>query len=360
MRPQPRSTRGEVHLWSLDGLFGQQLLAKRPVMNGHSYEGVDVVAIEYFEPLDAVIVFQSPATAHLFASRDLQPLLDPAFLHSRRISCLASCICRSEIIIATVDGRLIIFTLTSERVLRKTDPSACTARSVLEHRVRSRLAWSIGTAASQVACLIVDENLHGAGVRAFAAIDNSVHAWSWDTGASLLRLSSCHAARISSLELRHDSPQLFTAARDGAIRIWSLREASQGRLLESFDGHPSPIASLRLDPARRVLYSMDEAAGVRCWDVATGADVARLELGEPAGSAGVEEDQEASPWRHNEVLPSRCRMNLADLPDGRSFLLCRSRDAYVVVAQRDARNKHAACSGETGMTSGFDESSLGR
>ncbi len=129
---------------------------------------------------------------------------------------------------------------------------------------------------------------------ASAGLDGIVRIADGATGAELARLEG-HAAAVTVVAWSHDVGLVASAGRDGSVRIWS---AAAVRLLHSLQGHPadsgvvspasnrsslytlqahtSDVNALAWSPRGDRLASAAHSDGVRLWDTATGAQIARL------------------------------------------------------------------------------------
>jgi serine/threonine protein kinase len=117
----------------------------------------------------------------------------------------------------------------------------------------------------------------------FASADDTglVRVWDFKTGAKLHDFQ--HSLGVYSVAFSPGGKHVLTGCADKNMRLWSLDKDAQERL---FEGHTATVSYVAfLDAGRQALsatYSPlgDSDCTVRLWDVATGKETNRLQVGE--------------------------------------------------------------------------------
>lgn len=321
--PDARHPQQELAIWSLEGPRKREVILMHQLHQKD--QKVTIMHIMNFEALDAFVLIQNPAVMHMLDTKDLRSLIDaPVSLHARHLVCLAQCVSRSEIIISSIDGAVKIYTLLMNKVLKTEDKASCVLREFNEYIVSCRLSWNLGGGLHHVRHFCIDEGWHNEGCRAMGIVDMAVWCWNWDTGALEFKITNSHLSmrqRVVCLEIRRDMPLLVAGFKDGRICVWSVRPGSQGKVVESLAGHQNrAIAGLKLDHRTGVLYSLDDEAMLKCWDIDRGVLVHEYELNPQIDQ---EEQQRDSQWATLEITRSPCRLALSYV-QGRTVLIVRT------------------------------------
>jgi WD40 repeat protein len=108
--------------------------------------------------------------------------------------------------------------------------------------------------------------------------DDRVILWDTFTGREL-RSFLVDPRGIPDLSFSPNGKRLVTVTPDGTLQ---LCETITGKTIRSFKGHTGAIRGLSLSPDGKRLVSSDSAT-IRVWDVATGEEVRRVDLGKGDG-----------------------------------------------------------------------------
>jgi WD40 repeat protein len=122
-------------------------------------------------------------------------------------------------------------------------------------------------------------------VLASGSYDCTVRLWEPRTGRELCRLQG-HKERVLALAFSLDGATLTSASADGSTRLWRVAD---GRQLAKLDGpgRAGAVPSRMFDREGmklvfaadgKTLYAVDDTAGYRAWDVATGRTLERKQF----------------------------------------------------------------------------------
>lgn len=226
---------------------------------------------------------------------------------------------RNELVIGCYDSRIIISGLSKEIVTKKTDESSLTALQVMRCTLTKRLSWSVGAGSVWPHAMCLDENFHLQGHRLFVAVQADLLAYDWETGAQLFR-THCHS-KILSLDLRCDDPSLVAGNQNHEVVIYSARQGSLGKVLDTLQGHRAPIACVRIDQASKVIYTLGADSELCCWNVDQHVLLHRQGLARKMGTGNAQKN----PWRKVELYPSKCRFEIARVGE-EAFLLAQTHE----------------------------------
>jgi WD40 repeat protein len=113
-----------------------------------------------------------------------------------------------------------------------------------------------------------------------AGKDGAVKVWDVASGKLTRTLT---VKDLSAVALSPDGKVLATGSKDGVIRLWDV---ATGKQLRSLTGPKQEIAALAFHPAGRLLASGTNPGPAILWDPATGLEKARVRVG-PAGEVGA-------------------------------------------------------------------------
>ena len=221
--------------------------------------------------------------------------------------------------IGCFDSRIIILGLSKEVITKKTDESSLTALEVMRCNLKKRLSWSVGSGSVWPHAMCLDENFHLQGHRLFVASQADLLAYDWETGAQLFR-THCHS-KILSLDLRRNAPTLVAGNQNHEVVIYSARQGSLGKVLDTLQGHAAPVACVHIDQASQVSYTLGADSELCCWNVDQHVLLHRQGLACKTGTG----DSQNNPWRKVELHPAKCRFDIVKIGE-EAFLLAQTHE----------------------------------
>ena len=106
--------------------------------------------------------------------------------------------------------------------------------------------------------------------------DTSLILWDAQSGKILHRFSG-HSEQLSRVSFLPDGNRAVSSSYDKTIRLWDLKS---GKELHRFVGHPREVTWFAISPdGRRILSSDFNAHELRIWNLDTGEQIDRVDLG---------------------------------------------------------------------------------
>ena len=141
--------------------------------------------------------------------------------------------------------------------------------------------------------------------------------------------------RVQSVAFSRDGQLLAMASAEGSVVIW---DATDGRRLETLEGHSNAVWAVAFSPDGRTLASGGEDLTIRLWNVATWRNVMVIRATDSTLGGGVRE-MSFSPDGHRLLAAGRPSLIYsAPSPDGRAKQLARQL-SDLLQSKADFRNR---------------------
>lgn len=111
---------------------------------------------------------------------------------------------------------------------------------------------------------------------ATGGVDGSLRIWKIKNGATQAEFKSAHSMGIASLKFSSDSSQLVTCSLDQSIRLWGL---NSNKMINEFRGHRGFVNTVAFSEDGFKLFSGSSDGSIITWDIASGACISTLGLG---------------------------------------------------------------------------------
>ncbi|MBC8098985.1 MAG: WD40 repeat domain-containing protein, partial [Armatimonadetes bacterium] len=133
---------------------------------------------------------------------------------------------------------------------------------------------SFGNVANSVAINALALSTDGT-LLATGGAEQRVSLWEMETGTLRRQLESA-GTNVRALAISPDGTQIAVGGQNGSILVWSV----DGELLDTLNGHDRAVVGLAFAPDGEALLSGALDATLRLWDLASGFEVRRYDLGD--------------------------------------------------------------------------------
>ena len=94
--------------------------------------------------------------------------------------------------------------------------------------------------------------------------DNTIKLWNVKTG-NLLQTLNGHSSPVCSVVYSPDGQTLASGSDDNTIKLWNVKT---GKLLQTLTGHSNPVCSVVYSPDGQTLASGSDDNTIKIWQVA--------------------------------------------------------------------------------------------
>jgi WD40 repeat protein len=97
----------------------------------------------------------------------------------------------------------------------------------------------------------------------------------WDLASEdgrLLNTLEGHTSPVSSVAVTPDGTKIVSGSYDNTIRVWDIASGG-GRLLNTLEGHSSPVMSVAITPDGTKIVSGSRDRTIKVWDLNNGSTI---------------------------------------------------------------------------------------